>query len=223
MDYMPLCINYVSWSNKNFKTVQVKKFPKNISKEVLQSAFKHMAFDILKEENTNFSNQSICDNYINLGQKMIDIFRNNDIYNQKTPQQRQEIEDFLRFHPENIEVSKHCFDRRYFDITDEFKIIDIKPTATKNVVFLYYRIMMNNLPKDFDNEKLLNFLINNFINTSYYREKSDKEKKSIINYLKNNTIFDKELNNNFCETMDWWIQDELNIMNFIMKKTLEIA
>ena len=206
--YLPYCFNYVTWKNEDgsFKTTQIKKFPKNVSKKVLQSYFKTVAMDLLGEElviKETVKNPALQEvfleplvltkiDYIKLGQKMVELFQTHEIYNRKTEQERKDIENFLRFHTETIELSMHVFDKKYCEITDNYEITKIKDNAPFWwVVYLCDCILRfcerQNNKNPFEilgkksKEELFDLLLNKLKQTNYFRL---NKKENMVSQIK---------------------------------------
>ncbi len=216
MDYCPYCLYYIKFDRENdFKPIQSKKFRRNVSKEILQSFFKEFA-----EHERLVSTQ----NPIKFGRRMIELFREHEIYQRKTPEERQEIEDFLRFHPEIIEITYNAIDRDSFEITDDFEVLDIKANASDEVIYTYYFHMINNhyLFKDnkgnYDN--IIEYVIEDFKHTTAYKSRSEEEKLKMLENFKTTFIEEVEDFKKLC--CMWWIDDLFEIQKAFFKKIVRL-
>jgi len=224
MIFTPYCMGYATWKNNDgsFKTRQTKKFPKTISKKVLQSFFRNVAIDELMEKN-NLLNQTqesvfIEENFIFIGRRMIELFKQNDVYNLKSDAQRKSIEDYLRFHIETIEVEEHFFDKKYFEISDDFVVLNIKNNAPVDEVWYFFRAIADNLEDQtirFDKDKLVNFMKTSVSNTEFFKHKSKKYQNELLETIEKFTDADKK-----SQTISMHWNEKEKVENFIIKQTL---
>lgn len=196
------CSDYITFKNDDgsLRPRQIKALPKDVKVEVLQSFFKEFAEQSLRDkygmlmgcEIFSKHRKELCD-------EMVRLFRNHEIYAKKTEEQRKEIEDFLRLHPETIEVGRHHFDRYNFDVTDNFEVVGIKKNAHYITVANFLETIADHLNEELstDLQKQKEFILKILHETEYFKNLEDKDKKAMINYI--NDKFDKRNNTNF----DW--------------------
>ena len=189
-DFEPYCLGYISWKNDDgsFTPRQVKKLPKNVSKEVLQSFFREFVFDDLEKEYEKdmegyFFN---ANHFIEIGERMIERFRAHEIYQLKTEKQRKNIEDFLRFHPETIEVARHYYDSENFIMTNNFEVVGIKKNAEAGIVIDFLKCIAKNLGGKLRDDAVSQreFVLETIKETEYFKALTQEYKDEIINYIK---------------------------------------
>lgn len=222
--YIPYFSGYITFKNDDgsLRPRQIKALPKDVKVEVLQSFFKSFAEQSIREKYGNLMGYEILSKHLKeLCKEMVRLFRNHEIYTQKTEEQRKEIEDFLGLHPETIELGRHYFDRYNFDVTDNFEVVGIK----KNANYIIVTDFLESIAKELNDELCSNpqkqkeFILKALQETEYYKCLENKDQAVVINYI--NDKFDARNNksNRFAEYGFGGLGDQYEVEIYILNQT----